>query len=154
MATIDKKTLDGIYGRLSIIEEKIAVQDGEITELDLTSLAIWMPEAFHEPGVIGGIVVDEGKARESECRYIPLGETGRLVYSKGVVGALSQDQERLYCDSISEMPVSPAMALRTRLMRDAAVICQQETNHLPEGERLEPFMQCLAREAKKSGIKI
>ena len=113
-----------------------------------------MPEAFHEPGTIGGIVVDEGLARESECRRIPLGSEGHLTYSKGVVGALSEDQEKLYCETVSDMPLSPELTNRQKVLRAVAIECQRAVQPLPLGERLETFMQCFVAGAKDRGVEI
>ena len=142
--------LDSIMDRLGKIEERLN-NDDHPEEL---SLASWANEAFHTPGEIGGIVVDEGKARESDCHCIPLGEHSKLCYSRGVVGALSQDQERLYCEVFTELPSSPALIERQRIMKDAAVLCQSKVQDIPEGQRLEPFLSCMSKEAKKMGLEL
>ena len=149
----DNDVLHQILERLSVVEEKVAHAQAN-PEDQAGIISAWLPEAFHEPGVIGGIVVDEGKAREGDCNCIPLGEKSRLCYSHGVVGALSQDQEHLYCVTFNEKQASPALVERTRILRDATVLCQSSVHNLPENERLEPFMQCLVREAKKKGLEI
>lgn len=146
---MDKDTTDLIFERLEIIEARMNGED------DPTSnLANWMPEMFHTSGVIGGIVVDEGKARESTCRRISLGDDSYLMYSKGVVGALSREQEKLYCTDILEVEVSPEVKARTKALRDATYICQAKIQDLVGPERAEVFMPCLVREARAKGVEV
>ncbi len=141
--------------RLESIETRLSsIETSEKEEPWHLSLASWSNEAFHTPGEIGGIVVDEGRARESDCRCIPLGEHSKLCYSHGVVGALSHDQEKLYCETYTELPASPALIERQRIMKDAAVFCQSKVQDIPEGQRLEPFLSCMSREAKKKGLEL
>lgn len=144
------KLEEQILARLERIEKQ--VNQAEINSR--FPLSMWTPEAFHEPGTIGGIVVDEGKAREDTCRCIPLGDNSHLCYSGGVVGALSRDQEQLYCTTREVMEVSPEIQIRQRILKDAAIICQSEVQGIPGERRLEPFMQCLTKIAKKSGLEI
>lgn len=139
-----KDVNEEIFQRLTMIEAKTA-------EPEIFSVANWVPEAFHD-GSIGGIVVDEGLARESPCRRIALGDSSYLMYSKGVVGALSREQEPLYCERIEDMSLPPEVVERQRKLRDAALVCQTLVKDLEGHERLEPFMQCLSAQAKEQGI--
>ncbi len=47
-----------------------------------------------ETGNFDGIVIDEEKAKESPCIKI---DGTNLVFSKGIVGALSEEQRKKYC---------------------------------------------------------
>lgn len=145
--------MDEVIARLVRVEEKVK-RINEDEGSSPANLATWLPEAFHVPGVIGGIVVDEGKAREGDCHCIPLGDSSQLCYSGGVVGALSRDQEQLYCTTFQTKEVSEALQRRTRILRDATIICQGQVQNLKPEERLEPFMQCLVKEAKAKGLEI
>lgn len=145
---MDKTVEDIIFERLEVIESKID------TNSEGTKIENWMQEAFNAPGTIDGIVVDEGKARESDCRRIALGDSSHLVYSKGIVGALNHDQEKLYCTNITDVDIPPEVAARTKILRDATIICQEQVHDLPADERLAIFMPCLVREAKKKGLEI
>jgi hypothetical protein len=148
MSEVDDKVIDAIFSRLSAIENRQASMGHESNDL-----ATWLPEAFHEPGIIGGIIVDEGKARESECKCVPLGKN-RLCYVHGVVGALSREQEPLYCSNPIMLDLPAETVERTRILRDATVFCQGEVHNMPTDERLQPFMSCLVKIAKKQGLEI
>lgn len=153
--------LDDVEDKLSTIIEKLSrLESAEASEpwhtdeaLGLT-LAEWAPEAFHVPGIIGGIVVDAGLARETECKIVPLGNN-ELWYSKGVVGALDEEQKKLFClTGTSQVNLPPELALRQSKVREIAVACQTDVQSIPEGERLTPFLKCMAITASEKGIQI
>lgn len=119
-----------------------------------TELESYIPEAFKAPGEIKGVIIDEGLARDTPCRALNA-EGSRQVFSQGIVGALSDKEQILYCKSgIDEIELSPEMAKRQKILREATTLCQKEVNHLSEGERLQPFLKCLSSQADRQGIKI
>ena len=150
---VDDKTFQGILERLKGVEDKMSTISAD-THHDGAKIETWMPEAFHKQGEIGGIVVDEGLARDSDCNCVPLGEHSRLCYSKGVVGALSKDQIPLYCENPMLIDIPAEDLRRTRILHDAAIFCQGEVSHIPSDERLEPFMKCLVKQGKQHGLEI
>ena len=76
----------------------------------------------------GGIVVDEKKARESPCQCILIDPKGsnvsanRMCTSKGIIGTLSDTEEREYCKDVTL--VSDGRADRARRIREAAKRCK------------------------------
>lgn len=151
----DDAVIDAIFDRLDAIDRKVTDIDQKAIQ-ERFALSSWTPEAFHEPGTIGGIIVDEGAVREGKCDCIPLGDNSHLCYHKGVVGALSREQEVLFCDPSNRqiLQVSPELQARQRILKDAAIICQAETTDIPADRRLEPFMNCLVKLGKKKGLDI
>lgn len=118
------------------------------------SLGDWFPEAYHEPGEIGGIVVDSGLARQTPCRIVQLGDNN-LWYSKGIVGALNSDQKKLFCEQgFENVDLSPDLVDRQRKVRETAIACQGNVQDIPTGERLEPFLTCMAKDLADKGIEI
>ena len=118
------------------------------------SLSDWFPEAYHEPGIIGGIVVDSGLARQTPCRIVPLGDN-ELWYSKGIVGALNDEQKKLYCETgIENLEITAEIAERQRKVRETAIACQGSVQDIPKGDRLEPFLSCMATDLSEKGIEI
>lgn len=158
----ESQKLDAILKKLINIDERVeSLERGKTQEpwqgpdpIPGYNLAEWAPEAFHSPGVIGGIVVDEGLARETPCTRINLGNS-ELWYSKGVVGALSENEKILYCATgVEDMPITEEMKHRQQVLMEATTICQKEVEGLPTGDRLNPYMKCMATVAQKRGVSI
>jgi hypothetical protein len=97
-----------------------------------------------------GVVVDEAVAREAPCVAYELG-TRRVVFSKGIVGALDLDQQALYCAETEVKELSPKQKARLEAFRAGAESCHTSTSALPKGERLAPFLGCLSEELRKRG---
>lgn len=99
-----------------------------------------------------GIVVDEAKAKATSCRCIEYQPGKKLCFSSGVVGALSDEQEKLYCNP--EIPLeSPGLEKRLKSWMGATKICKAEIAEVPKGERLEPWLHCMSRELSARGVK-
>lgn len=70
----------------------------------------------------GGIVVDEEKALRSPCHGYDLGDSGRLVFSEGIVGALDKYEREKYCKAGLDLkPPPPRLAARIKALREAGV---------------------------------
>jgi len=99
-----------------------------------------------------GIVVDEAKAKASPCRCIEYKPGKKLCFSSGVVGALSDEQEKIYC--APEVPLeSPGLERRLKNWMGSVEICKAEIAEIPKGERLEPWLSCMSRELAAHGVK-
>ena len=98
-----------------------------------------------------GIVVDEARAKASSCRCVEYKPGKKLCFSKGIVGALSDEQEKLYCSTIEEME-SPGLEKRLKSWQGAVTICKAEIEPIPKGERLEPWLLCMSRELSARGV--
>ncbi|GAJ10337.1 unnamed protein product [marine sediment metagenome] len=98
-----------------------------------------------------GIVVNEAIAMASPCRCIEYRPGKKLCFSKGVVGALSDAQETLYCPTTEKLE-SPGLQKRLDNWMEAVKTCKVEIASIPKGERLEPWLNCMSRELATKGI--
>lgn len=98
-----------------------------------------------------GIVVNEAIAMASPCRCIEYRPGKKLCFSKGVVGALSDEQEEIYCPTVEELK-SPGLEKRLKSWMGAVTICKAEIEHIPKGERLGPWLGCMSRELRARGL--
>ena len=98
-----------------------------------------------------GIVVDEARAKASPCRCIEYQPGKKLCFSKGIVGALSDEQEMAYCPT-TEALESPGLERRLKDWMGAVEVCKAEIESIPKGERLEPWLRCMSRELETRGI--
>jgi len=98
------------------------------------------------------IIVNEALARSTPCKCYPL-DHKKLCFTKGAIGALDQEQRKLYCTK--EIDVKDGKILhRIQLFREAAAVCKAKIEGLPKGERLHPWLQCMGEELRKRGIEI
>jgi len=98
-----------------------------------------------------GIVVNEATAMASPCRCVEYRPGKKLCFSKGIIGALSDEQEAIYCPVTEELE-SPGLEKRLKDWMDAVETCKAEIAPIPKGERLEPWLSCMSRELKARGI--
>ncbi|MHA1852547.1 MAG: hypothetical protein ACTSUF_03460 [Candidatus Heimdallarchaeaceae archaeon] len=98
-----------------------------------------------------GIVVEEVKG-PCECFRLN-GED--LCHKKGVIGFLSNKQERELCTTKITEPAPAGLKARHREFAEAADICSKRVREkYPKGERLLPYLACMDKEAEKRGIKL
>lgn len=121
------------------------------------------PAPFHggaTPGVIDFLgqhrgspayVVDEAAARDSPCVAYEVATKRRLVFSPGVLGALDEEQEALYCTRVEQRHLSPAQHRRLEDLAAAADTCKLQVAEAPSDQRLEPYLACLEAELKERG---
>lgn len=119
------------------------VREREHDSLLLNSI----PYAYGSPG----IVVDGAKAKATPCRCIEYKPGKKLCFSKGIIGALSDEQEKIYCPAVEEL-VSPGLERRLSNWMESVETCKAEIAEIPKGERLEPWLSCMSRELKTAGI--
>lgn len=105
------------------------------------------PSAFGSPG----IVVNEAMAKATSCRCIEYRPGKKLCFSKGIIGALSDEQEAIYCPT-TEALESPGLEKRLKGWMEAVETCKAEIAPIPKGERLEPWLGCMSRELAAHGI--
>lgn len=89
----EKERLAEHIGRYG--EENLPPRGTGIAKLDV--LFLTSPEIEVKRG---GIVVDEAKAKSTRChgyRIVLDGKTSELVWSPGIVGALSETEKKKYC---------------------------------------------------------
>ena len=134
VAQIATRTADEIMAR---------IREGEHDSLMLHSV----PYAYGSPG----IVVNEATAMASPCRCIEYRPGKKLCFSKGIIGALSDEQEAIYCPVTEELE-SHGLEKRLKDWMDAVETCKAEIAPIPKGERLEPWLSCMSRELKARSI--
>jgi len=105
------------------------------------------PYAYGSPGV----VVNEAVAMASPCRCIEYRPGKKLCFSKGIVGALSDEQEKVYCTTTVPLE-SPGLEKRLDDWMESVGVCKAEIAPIPKGERLEPWLSCMSRELSTRGI--
>ena len=98
-----------------------------------------------------GIVVNEATAMASPCRCIEYRPGKKLCFSKGIVGGLSDEQEKLYCPT-TEALESPGLEKRLEGWMESVETCKAEIAAIPKGERLEPWLGCMSRELAAKGV--
>lgn len=106
-----------------------------------------IPHGYGSPG----IVVSEAIAKTSPCRCIEYRPGKKLCFSKGIVGALSDEQEAIYCPT-TEALESPGLEKRLKGWMGAVETCKAEIASIPKGERLEPWLGCMSRELAARGV--
>ncbi|MEW6624566.1 MAG: hypothetical protein AB1420_15830 [Bacillota bacterium] len=103
-----------------------------------------------------GIVVDEGLAKATPCKCYPIPTPEKpeqmLCFSRGIIGGLTDAQEKLYCPS--KVIVEEGISKRVAKFREAVKVCKAEIEKYPKGERLTPWLECMGREAKKRSIEL
>lgn len=98
-----------------------------------------------------GIVVDEVLAKATPCRCIEYRPGKKLCFSKGIVGALSNEQEKIYCPTTIPLE-SPGLERRLKGWMESVETCKAEIAEIPKGERLAPWLGCMSRELRARGI--
>lgn len=106
-----------------------------------------VPSAYGSPG----IVVNEATAMASPCRCIEYRPGKKLCFSKGIVGALSDEQEKIYCPTTEKLE-SPGLEKRLEGWMESVGTCKAEIATIPKGERLEPWLSCMSRELAAHGV--
>lgn len=147
----DERELDGLRSAVGNLERRLAVlEERERQEPWHSNLSDFLPAMQGSPG----FVVDEGVARATPCTEIELDGGRSIVYSKGVVGALDDAQKALFCAETIKKPVSEPQRQRISAFQDAADTCKGEIAEIPEGDRLPPWLSCMAREARQRGVEL
>lgn len=102
-------------------------------------------ESKKEEESLDGIVVTEELARISPCIRI---KGTDLVFTKGVVGALSKEQRDKYCPKIIDVE---RHEFKKRIARwsEAVKTCKERTKHLTGGDKVKAYIDCMSIEARK-----
>jgi len=113
---------------------------------------------FTEHGLVGsGLVIDEARARSTPCNCFTYG--GReYCFSPGIIGMISskENPEQLaeYCKVGKTYEVKPGARERFEKFAEAAEAAHRKIEHIPQGERLVPWLREMGAELEKRGIKI
>lgn len=98
----------------------------------------------------GGIIIDEAKARSSPCHCVTYDKEKKLCFSPGIVGGLTDEQEKVYCPTTEEVE---APGLRKRLVdwQGSVKVCKTEMPPTDGIIRLETYLKCMSRELSRRG---
>lgn len=100
----------------------------------------------------GGIVLDEERAKATSCECVEYKPEKYWCTSKGVVGALTDEQEKLYCNPMV-MVEKPALKERLTSFGEAVEYCRAQLPPTDGRTRLEVYLDCMSKELAKAGIK-
>jgi len=98
-----------------------------------------------------GIVIEKEKG---PCTCFKL-DGEEICHKKGVIGFLSNRQERELCSTKEIKPTPIGIKRRHEEFTEIAGICSQKVRKKhPKGERLLPYLHCMREEAEKRGLEI
>lgn len=94
-----------------------------------------------------GVVVDQGVARDGACTVLELDGGEPLAFHRGIVGALSKEQQQLYCMEREVRRPRDEERARIEVFRQAATACAGE-------ETVQERIACLSRELTRRGASV
>jgi len=109
-----------------------------------------VPYAFGSPG----LVVDEARAKASPCRCVEYAPDKRLCWSRGIIGALTDEQEVTYCPTTYDVR-RPGTVERMRKWQEAVDTCKVELARIPEAsgeERVTTWLRCMSAQLAARGV--
>ena len=101
-----------------------------------------------------GIVVDESKAKASPCKCVEYKPGKKLCWSPGIIGALTDEQEELYCPTMVTVD-RPGTVSRMEKWQEAVDTCKLEIASIPveKGEeRMTTWLSCMSRQLRARGV--
>ncbi|MBA7469157.1 hypothetical protein ES707_04423 [subsurface metagenome] len=98
-----------------------------------------------------GIVVNEAEAKASPCRCTEYRPGKKLCFSKGIIGALSDEQKESYCPT-TVFVESAGLEKRFEDWMESIGTCRTEIAGIVKGERLDPWLGCMSRELTAKGM--
>lgn len=105
---------------------------------------------------LDGILVDPAKAAASECKcYASDKHIDALCFTKGIIGALDEQQKMLYCanpEKVEHLPVPKSLQRRWESFGEASKECEKGKTNPVSGTRiadLEDRFICMTDLAKK-----
>jgi len=101
-----------------------------------------------------GIVVNEPRAKTTPCKCVEYKPGKKLCWSPGIIGALTDEQEELYCPT-TEKVERPGTVSRMAKWQEAVDACKEEIALIPEEkgkERLVAWLRGMSRELTARGI--
>jgi len=101
-----------------------------------------------------GIVVNEPRAKTTPCKCVEYKPGKNLCWSPGIIGALTDEQEELYCPIIEKVE-RPGTVSRIAKWQEAVDACKGEIALIPEEkgkERMVAWLSCMSRELTSRGV--
>ena len=135
-------------GEIEELKAKLGEIEKAIERLEENLLLHSIPEIEGSPG----IVVDEAVAKATPCTCYAIDGT-EMCFSRGIIGTLSPAQREAYCVAGKTIK-EEGIVRRVKKFKEAVGVCKTEIEKFPKGERLEPWLACMGREARKRGIEL
>jgi hypothetical protein len=102
-----------------------------------------------------GVVLDEATARATPCTCFTYKGKKDICWSKGIIGVLTQDQQRIYCVAGKTYKEQPKLKARYERFAEAAEEAHRKIETMPKGrERLEVWLTEMGKSLEKRGISI
>ncbi|MBA7533542.1 hypothetical protein ES705_25782 [subsurface metagenome] len=101
-----------------------------------------------------GAILDEATAKASPCScFIYKGKD--MCWSRGIIGLLTQDQQKVYCVAGKAYKPRPALTERYDRFAAAAEEAHKKIEAMPKGmPRLEAWLEAMGEELSKREIEI
>ena len=101
-----------------------------------------------------GVVLDKARAGATPCSCFTYKGKDRC-WSKGIIGMLSEDQQKFYCIAGKTYKEQPKLVERYTKFAKAAKEAHKKIEAMPKGaERLEVWLSEMGEELSKQGIEI
>jgi len=101
-----------------------------------------------------GLVVDEARARATSCKCVEYAPNKRLCWSAGIIGAMTDEQEREYCPTTYDIS-RPGTVERMRKWRESVDACKGELAKIPNAtgeERVTTWLRCMSSALSAKGV--
>ena len=140
--------------RVSDIEQSLSQPTGSHLRMEAlpgSNPAEWVSGAYGSPG----IPFAPERATSGPCIRLNLGPGHKpLVYAKGVIGALDEEQISQYCiNGFEDREATPKQKARITAMSESANICHLEAEPFANTkEHLTKYFTCLGRELRSRGV--
>ena len=70
----------------------------------------------------------------------------KMLWSRGVIGTLTDEQEKLCKEIHITEPIPPKLVERQEEFRKMAQTCARKARTYPKGERLKPYLECISEQ--------
>lgn len=105
-----------------------------------------------------GLVIDEEEARRTYCHGYRMEDGEIIAWSPGVVGSLSDRQEKIYCGKgslIEPISKAPELEKRIKTFREITHTASEEARaKFEKGKRLPYFLRRVGQLARERGLEI
>lgn len=130
------------------IDARMEAVEGRIA-LPREYLAVVGAEGQHH----GGYVENAEAARSNPCTRLNLGPGRRpLVFAKGVIGALSEEQIEEFCAEFVDKEASPSQQARLTAFGAASHNCSLATRDASPEDHLSLYFSCIGKELREQGV--
>ncbi len=125
-------------------------QGTEAISEDHSEVAHWISGLGGGPGIVS----DPGQARSQPCIRYELGAGhAPLVFQKGIIGPLDEDQTAEFCAmGFEDVHPTERQAERLRVLPEAAQTCSLEVKDVPRDKHIDAYYNCLEAELRKRGV--